>query len=171
MIVFVPRSLSLLWQTNVTWRRSASCLRRTRWVVYRLHISKTGMCRMCLRIYALNVLFVVRKSLQTCLQRESPSSRPAPWQRRASCRLKPRWETADSGSLWSRSVSSIWSHRGCHLSFRRATSSSLIASTPRWRARRSTMFSTGCTWPCPPRGMRRSVNQLLNGTLKQFKAV
>lgn len=116
----------------------------------------------------LNVLFVVRKSLQTCLQRESPSSRPAPWQRRASCRLKPRWETADSGSLWSRSVSSIWSHRGCHLSFRRATSSSLIASTPRWRARRSTMFSTGCTWPCPPRGMRRSVNQLLNGTLKTF---
>lgn len=39
--------------------------------------------------------------------------------------------------------------------FRPATGSSPTASRPRWRARRSMMFSTGSTWPCPPREMRR----------------
>lgn len=97
---------------------------------------------------------VLRKSSQRWAQRESLWSRPAPWQRRGSCRWKTRWgvqTVAPVLTLWR----DVFFFKHLHWRLRPATASSHTASTPRWRARRSTTSWTGCTWPCPTRETRR----------------
>lgn len=97
LIVSRSCSLSLLLQTNVMWRRSASCRRRTR------SVFSSSAHRFILSLSKLKVLSVTRKSSRISPQRKSRSSRRARWRRRASSRWKPRWDPTAGGlvlTLW-----------------------------------------------------------------------
>lgn len=150
-------SLSSLWPTNVMWRRSASCRRRARW---KKHSGLKKVLKLWTHLTPCShhTLCVIRKSSQISLLMESAWLRRALWPRRESYKSRLRWAAAAlSPALSLGAVPYCVLHAVADgvLLFRRAIGSSPPVLRPRWRARRFMMFSTGSTWPCPPREMRR----------------
>lgn len=98
----------------------------------------------------------IRKFLLISPLKESPWLRRALWRRRESCKLRLRWGRESLQTCCRPSMCWRWCLCAHGAAFvRPVIASSPLASRQRWRARKSMMFSTDSTWPCPQKGMRR----------------